>query len=345
MGILSSYGQEKVFKLTKRITLNSNDISSSPDFGYSDVGYWRTNLLGIPSDYESNDINKSDYLGVLGGYRSPSSEQNLLFNDFGTIYKPILSDIDIDYYLDKGIIILRKNNLITVTEFNELKKLARNDTLSNKVKFYKLVDDYYDILGKLKETKYEIKRDTFTNAENVKRAFEVEINFDVDSILKKVKGIEISANAAMNIKKEISKAITINGLYILAHLRVEYTNKIENKINNVFASSLNSNNDFENNLLTYDKLPADSKYGINTGLSALSMSVSYDKTKIDTLKIDTEIKAILGNDAIKIAEAKALLDIHFSKYKDASSTARFNRVFILRLGTKKSTDNIRLNKP
>ena len=316
------------------IKFTAKEVTGQSKFNTS-ADLFRTKILDPL--YETTN---KEYLNRLGTYRVTigSIEPNDLFNMslHNNIY-PFLDTIDFDFYKSKGIdkVIKAVPGIENDETFKNLKfrlDTAKTTAEKKKILFEK---QYLVIRNQLILSRYDVIEKPFSVDKKKVTKATAELKAQLDTIVIN-NNIEASANVRAYLSRLADEAVIIKGFYYDARLDPSYIGTIKFYVKN--TTQINVGNDkFAYFLKEYIN---SSTAAANTGLVAIQLTGTYDKSKVSIDSISTDLQTKFNVPADKAIKVAASVSVTFTRLETITFRNQFSSTYVIRYFTSKIFDDL-----
>lgn len=316
------------------IKFKAKEVTGQSKFN-STSDFYRTKIL--EPLYETNN---NEYLNRLGTYRNSvaTTEANDLFNLSlqDNIY-PFLDKIDFDFYKSKGFdkVIKEVPGIENDEVFKNLR--FRLDTAKSLVDKKNILFEskYLVIRNQLVLSRYDVIVKTFSVDKKKVSKATAEFKAQLDTIVIN-NNLEGSANIRAYLNRLADEAVIIKGFYYDARLDPTYIGTIKFYLKNTPQIDI-GNDKFAFYLKEYINSQT---AAANTGLVAIQLAGTYDKSKVSIDSISTDLQTKFNIPADKAAKVAASISFTFSKSETTTFKNQFSSIFVLRYFTSKIFDDL-----
>lgn len=316
------------------IKFKAKEVTGQSKFN-SSSDFFRTKILDPL--YETTN---SEYLNRLGTYRTTvsSTEPNDLLNlSLQNNDYPFLDQIDFDFYKSKGFdkVIKAVSGIENDVLFKTLKmRLDSAKSVSDKKKIL-FEKQYLVIRNQLTMSRYDVIEKTFSVDKNKVSKATAELKAQLDTIVVN-NNIEASANVRAYLRRLADEVVIIRGYYYDARLDPSYIGTIKFFVKN--TAQINIGNDkFAYFLKEYINSPT---AAANTGLVAVQLTGTYDKSKVSIDSISTDLQTKFNVPADKAIKVAASVSLTFTRSETITFKNQFSSVYVIRYFTSKVFDDL-----
>lgn len=300
--------------------------------------YYRTKILD-PLIIQRND----KFYYALGSYRRNKDVMETLglFNLSNQINSyPFLDSIDYDFYRNIGFSRVETNTPDIVNDPNYKKvKSYYFDSLHLSISERKkiLFEQPDSIKNLIILSRYAIISNPFSIDKKKVTKTTAELKAQLDTITISANA-EVSAKVRAYISRLADETTNLLGYFIDARLEPDYISKI-NYYTKTTPKIRIGNDEFAFNLKNYVE---SENAAANTGLVAIRLEGSFDKTRISVDSISAELSGRFQIPSVDAKRIAASINYTFIRQETVTFKGKFNNTFIIRYTTSSIVDDIAL---